>query len=134
MFILSMLPPPEEKLTDDKSGIIFLKIYCSSENRKSSHFQEYHSLIVNCVIQLKKCVLQCSMCSKLTAKAPNCSQSWGSCPEMFHEKYVSKKFKKFTVKHLFRSLFFNEIACWSLSTLLKRDFRLLFFQRVLWYF
>ena len=41
-------------------------------------------------------------------------------PEVLCKKRCSEKFRKFTGKHLCKSLFFNKVACLKPATLLKR--------------
>ena len=41
-------------------------------------------------------------------------------PEVLCKKRCSEKFRKFTGKHLCKSLFFNKVACLKPTTLLKR--------------
>ena len=44
----------------------------------------------------------------------------GSRPEVLYKKGISKKFPKFTGKHLRQSVFFNKVASFRLATLFKK--------------
>ena len=69
-------------------------------------------------------LLKCSQFWKVFKKTIRLSNQLyadrSSCPEAFYEKVVLRNFAKFTGKHVYQSLFFNNVAGLRSATLLKK--------------